>query len=115
MQTASQEFDEAVKSRYWQQEDAAVVLDAWRQSGLPRAVFARQWGLSDSRLGRWAQRLAAEGTGATFHPVRVVDAQHVAQQAEWAGDVQCGPMVVRVPLGFAADEVTRLLRVVASC
>lgn len=114
MQTASQAFDEAVKSRYWQEEDAAVVLEAWRQSGLPRAAFARHWGLSDSRLGRWSQRLAAKQTPA-FHPVRIVQATDVVQQAEWAGDVRCGSLVVRVPLGFVGDEVARLLRVVASC
>jgi hypothetical protein len=43
--------------RQWKAGEARVVLDAWRDSGLPLATFARRRGLTPERLRWWVQRL----------------------------------------------------------
>ena len=115
---------EVASSRYWRREDAEVIIAAWRDSGETMAGFAREWSLKVDRVARWVARLEdSEGESepeVLFHSVRVVEPApapptHELEEpaASWVGDVRHGEFVVRVPLGFAADEMTRLLAVVA--
>lgn len=123
MAAVSKKLREVVESRYWRREDAEVVVAAWRASGDTMAGFAREWSLNPNRISRWATELAGgeeEETAVSFLPVRVVEpteARVAVEPAEpashWVGEVCRGDFVVRVPLGFAADEMARLLAVVA--
>lgn len=61
-----------VENPYWREDDAARVLAVWSQSGLTLSAFARQCGLSVTRLRRWRRRLEAED-GPRFHPVEIID------------------------------------------
>ena len=122
MEAASEKLREVVKSRYWRREDAEVVIGAWRASGDTVSGFARKWSLKAKRIARWVAEIEGRAgeSEVSFHPVRVVEptqAAPVAEPAEpaacWVGEVRYGDFVVRVPSGFAADEMARLLAVVA--
>ena len=43
--------------KHWREDDARHVLSLLAASGLSRAAFARQYGVSTSRLARWERRL----------------------------------------------------------
>ena len=125
MERGSRKFKNAVNSRYWNQADAAVVVDAWRESGESLTGFARRWSVSARRLGRWAARLEKETTASTavavrFHPVQVVEpmpradtSARVVAQAQWLAELQREQWSVRVPVGFEESEMARLLGLVA--
>lgn len=69
-----QAFERAVRSRYWREADAKIVVKAWRASGASLAEFARRTRVNEQRLTRWAARLEAPARQAVrFHPVRVSD------------------------------------------
>ena len=62
------------ENTYWREHDAELILAAWAQTGLTLSAFARQCGLSVTRLRRWRKRL--EGVdGPRFHPVELIDAE----------------------------------------
>ncbi len=108
---------------YWRDADARLVLGAWRTSGQTICSFAAAHGLRAPRLVRWAARLGVsqslprkgseqQSTSAVklrFHPVEVVGGGGV----RW--DVIELVLVdgrrVRVPAGFAAEDLARLLGV----
>jgi hypothetical protein len=104
--------------RYWGAADARVVVEAWRGSGERLSEFARRQGIKPRRLGQWARRLESPGEGMAFHPVRVVEAA--------GGDGRRGPKgepieivmgdgrSVRVPPGFAAQDLERVLSVLGA-
>jgi hypothetical protein len=95
-----------------------ALVDAWKRSGQSINAFCLARQLTRSNFDRWRRILAAEpGVSPTsptpspaFVPVRVV-AEPMAEVVLPSG------IVVRVPLGAAADAVTRLLTAVgaASC
>jgi len=99
------------KVRAWR-----AVVDAWKRSGQTVNAFCRARKMTRSNFDRWRRILAAEPgvspprTAAAFVPLRVV-AEPVAEVVLRSG------IVVRVPLGAAADTVTRLVAAVgaASC
>lgn len=54
--------------KHWREDDARHVLSLVASSGLSRAAFARQYGVSTSRLSWWERRLgppAADGGAAS--------------------------------------------------
>lgn len=99
------------KVRAWR-----ALVDAWKRSGQTVNAFCRARQITRSNFDRWRRNLAAESNGfspaasPTFVPVRVV-AEPMAEVVLRSG------VVVRVPLGAAADAVTRLVTAVgaASC
>ena len=99
--------------RYWRAGDARVVVEAWRRSGEGRAVFARRHGIEPKRLSRWAARLDGPEKAVRFHPVRLVQAD-----AEGGGKpmeiVLVTGHTVRVPAGFAAEDLKRVLGVLSA-
>ncbi len=118
MATASKKLREVAESRYWRREDAHVVVAAWHASGDTLAEFAREWSLNPTRVSRWAAQLdgSKEDAEISFVPVRIAEAAAAAAlrpTTRWVGEVCHGDFVVRVPLGFATDEMARLLAVVA--
>ena len=99
---------------YWRAEDARVVVDAWRRSQQGVGEFARRNGIHPRRLSRWAQQLDVEEP-MRFHPVRWMSEEGVAER----GTVEPLEIVlgrgrsVRVPPGFAAEDLRRVLSVLA--
>lgn len=121
MKVEPKRLKEVASSPYWRREDAEVMVAAWRDSGETMAGFARRWSVKVDRVGRWVARLEERESEpeVLFHPVRIVEPAptppHEPEEpaTSWVGDVRHGEFVVRVPLGFAADEMARLLAVVA--
>jgi hypothetical protein len=77
------QLSHASRRRYWREADARLVVDAWRQSGLLMAEFAKLHGVQAKRLSRWAQRLQTSLPPVTFHPVQPVTKHGVT------GRLQC--------------------------
>jgi hypothetical protein len=99
------------KVRTWR-----ATLSDWKRSGQTVNAFCRARQITRSNFDRWRRILAAESIPSSptpspaFVPVRVV-AEPMAEVVLRSG------VVVRVPLGSAADAVTRLVTAVgaASC
>jgi hypothetical protein len=96
---------------YWREAEAQAVVAAWRESGETLTTFARQRGVPPRRLARWARRLggAKRGAAVRFHPVRLV--APAAREAR-IEIVLGGGVEVRVPSGFAVEDLRRVLAVV---
>ncbi len=99
------------KVRAWR-----ALVDAWKRSGQTVNAFCRARQLTRSNFDRWRRILAAESITSSptpspaFVPVRVV-AEPIAEVVLRSG------VVLRVPLGAAAEAVTRLVTAVgvSSC
>lgn len=102
--------------RYWRAADARIVVEAWRSSGEGLGAFARRHGIEGRRLGRWAGQLGPEGGRAVeFHPVRLVTAARAAGSGEPIEIVLGEGVRVRVPVGFCAEDLERVLGVLNGC
>lgn len=110
-------FAAVVRSGYWRERDARVVLAEWRGSGLELEEFARRHRLSRRRLRRWSERLSPPRR-LTFHPVELrVD----GPSSGGASSEECGVALVlrggrRIAVGRDFDEgvLARVVRVVES-
>ena len=93
--------------RYWREAEGRVVVAAWRQSGETMTAYARSQDVHPRRLARWARRLEERtgGEAVRFHPVRLVAAAREARIEIALG----GGVEVRVPSGFAAADLRRVL------
>jgi len=103
-------------ARRWTATDAASVLAAASASGLSLRRFARERGLDPQRLARWRRQLdGGRAPEATF--VEVARPDVAAARAGGFEVVLGAGHVVRVGLGFDAEELRRLLAVLegASC
>jgi transposase-like protein len=108
--------------RYWRAEDARVAVEAWRRSGETCSGFALRHGIHPRRLMRWRQNLEAakpsESDGSIrFYPMRVTP--HGNRGPGRAGDeaieiVLAEGSRVRVPPGFAAEDLERVLVVLGA-
>ena len=97
-------------ARRWTAADAASVLAAAGASGLSLRGFARERGLEPQRLARWRRQLdGARVAEATF--VEVARPLVPAVRAGGFDVVLAAGRVVRVGLGFDAEELLRLLAV----
>lgn len=105
----------ALASRsYWREADARRIVEAWRQSGDPVSLFAARLRVDPRRVSRWASRLERpEDATVRFHPVRVAgDDAHGRGDA--CIDIEVGHgRRVRVAPGFAAEDLRRVLAVLA--
>ena len=99
--------------RYWRSAEADVVVEAWKRSGERLSAFAKHYGIHPRRLGRWAGKL--EGAEPVrFHPVRVVQ-KEVEPRQDPALEIVWGEgLRVRVPAGFAAEDLERVLEVLGA-
>lgn len=90
------------------------VVSQWRASGTSRAAFCREVGIAPVTLGRWIGRLEAangeQGTGPVFVEL---DAPR-RRAAEPFEIVLSSGSIVRVPAGFAGDDLSRLLDVLST-
>jgi len=100
-----------VQRRRWREADARAVVAAWQRSGKSKSVFAREHSLVLQRLSRWAARLGGcSNRRVRFHPVRLVGGLRDRNAAIEV--VLVDGCRVRVPEGFVAEELERVLRVV---
>jgi hypothetical protein len=83
-----------------------VVVEKWGRSGQTCKVFAGSHGLNASTLSWWRWRLSANTPAPSFLEV-VVEEPDPAPDFELA----IGEVRVRVPPGFDARELQRLLAV----
>ena len=104
------------EQKYWRATEARIVVEAWRASGEGLVVFAARYGIHPRRLRRWAGQLGpgAEETVA-FHPVRLMAAAGPAEPGAPIEIVLGEGVRVRVPGGFAAEDLERVLGVLAGC
>lgn len=103
------------RSRYWREAEARLVVQSWRRSGQPLSEFARRYGLKPRRIVRWISRLEPAGSAEVqFHPIRLVDSaerRRPASRPEAIEVVLVNGCRVRLPEGFAAEELQRVLAV----
>ena len=104
-----------IANRYWRASDAERVLEAWRRSERTAAAFAREHGLSATRLLRWRARLEPSVVP-VFHPVRLVERPRpnpIAPARPEPLELELrGGRRIRVPAGFDAALLEALVRTV---
>lgn len=105
------------EGRYWRDGDARIVVEAWQASGEGLGAFAKRYGIHPRRVRRWASQLGgkAEAAAVVFHPVRLVAAARPAEPGALIEIVLGEGVIVRVPGGFAAEDLERVLGVLAGC
>ena len=99
---------------YWSAADARVVVKAWRASGEGLRVFARCYGIHPRRVRRWARELEEHGEG--YRLVQGAGADRSRDERRIEIELGGGPTSysVRVPPGFAAEDLARVLGVLAA-
>ena len=106
---------EIARRGYWRESDARILVEAWRSSGETLARFARRHGVERPRLSRWVVRLeGVAGEALRFHPVRLVDQRREPDSGGHGAPIEIqlnGGQRVRVPRGFEAEELRRVLAV----
>ena len=107
--------DEVIKRiaerQRWRADDARVVVETWLRSGESVSDFARRHGLRGERISRWTSRIDKRGNGVSFHQVRVVGAQDRSLPDGKIEVLLADGRSVRVPHGFAAEELQKVLQV----
>lgn len=112
MSRGEDELLAVARKGYWREADARVVVRAWRRSGKPAVRFAVENGLDPARLSRWAARLDGRANpGVRFHPVRLIPPVGRGVAGEAIEVVLVDGRRVRVPAGFAAEDLERVLGV----
>jgi len=89
-------------------------VDRLERSGLTLRAFAEREGLKLGTLSFWKWKLAqARRSGARVSPIRFVEltAAPPAATSTWFEVVLPGSRTVRVPIGFDAAELARLVGV----
>ena len=106
------------ESKYWRRADAEIALEAWAVSGRSLTDFARQWGLNDRRLRRWARRLSPEALAGddgaailpAFRQVEVLVEEPAAPHDSGVELLLPGGCRVAVQRGFDPRVLQELLR-----
>jgi transposase-like protein len=88
------------------------IVERWRSSGRSKEDYARKLGVSPITLGWWQWKLACEAPEPTTTPrfaeVVVVETAYVPRPAPDLV-IEIGDLRVRVPSGFDAGELRRLV------
>ena len=79
----------------WTEDDARLVLDEWRRSGLTIAGFARERDMSAPRLYWWRRRLS-KAVAAAAPAMSLVPAKIVTRS-------EAAAVVIRLPSGVAIE------------
>ena len=99
---------------YWRETEARVMVKAWQGSGSTLWKFARRHGVDPRRLSRWASRLeGSELSTMRFHPVRLAERGEDQRDSRSIEIEMGGGQCVRVPCGFEAEDLRRVLAVLA--
>lgn len=114
---ARRRLTEALASKYWREGDARVVLEAWRASGEPLSIFARQHGISLRRLRWWERRVSADGAASAgevlFFPVQLTggEAEAAGVLEMWTLEL-AGGVSLKVPCSGGEDLLATTLAAV---
>ena len=109
----TEEITDLIRKRRWSEAEARLVVSASQASGKSVLSFAREYGLQPSRIWRWLARLQEESKGGMrFHPVRLREAEPLDPKAGPMEVVLVNGRRVRVPQGFVAEDLVRVLEVV---
>ncbi|QRK10889.1 transposase [Archangium violaceum] len=106
----------AAASSYWSESEARAVLEAYEESGLSVAEFARRHGLGPQRLRWWKKRRREEASPErSFVPVHVAAPPSREERETAAGAASMEVVLargrrIRVEPGFDADALARLVR-----
>lgn len=103
-------ISDVLKKSRWRETDARAVVGAWEGSGKSLSGFAREHGLERNRLSRWTSRLKA-GESVRFHLARLVEGRRGGEGADAIELVLLDGRRVRIPAGFAASDLERVLAV----
>lgn len=96
------------KRIYWQ-----GVVDSWRVSGLGELEFCRRHAISVTKFRWWRKRVKSrEHPAGGFVPVHVRCEANPAAAKPCIEVVTAGGLVIRVPPGFDADTLARVVEVV---
>ncbi len=88
------------------------MIKAWEGSGSTLLRFARRHGVDPRRLSRWASRLeGSEPAAMRFHPVRLAERGEGQRDGRSIEIELGGGRCVRVPCGFEAEDLRRVLAV----
>jgi hypothetical protein len=102
---------------YWTEDEARRVLGQLETSGLTLAEFGRRTGIAEKRMRWWRKRLGKRSRSCAkalaMVPVRikVPAAPSSAAPAAPPIEVVVGDLVVRIPVGFDAETLARLVGV----
>lgn len=101
---------------YWTEDEARRVLGQLDASGLTAAEFGRRRGIAEKRLRWWRRRLGSPSpsSGLAMVPVRIKPPAASPGEAAVPIEVVVGDAVVRVPIGFDAVTLTRVVDVLRS-
>ena len=103
------------EKRYWREAEARAVVTAWQRSGESLSSFARAQGVKARRIAWWAARLGVRTSESVrFHPVHLIEPRVDSGpgRPEALEVVLADGRCVRVPAGFAAEDLARVLLVV---
>lgn len=95
-------------SKYWREADGRAVVEAWRRSGDPAAVFARRHGLQSRRIKYWSGRLSGPETSAAT--LGLVPATVVG--AELAAVIRVGEVTIELA-GATPEQVAAVAQALA--
>lgn len=95
-------------SRRRSAEEWRTIIAKWERSGQSKSEFAKTVGVKASTLGWWRWHLRSKPEVPSF--VDVIVAEEVPERCPDFG-LTVGNIGVRVPLGFDAQELRRLLGV----
>jgi len=127
----TREVERVARQRRWCQADAELIVAAFLDSGQALADFARRWRIRQGRLQRWLDRLRPdviepkldlteeeEETSITFHPVLLTSPppqfiEPPRPASSWLAELTRHDWTVRIPHGFDAHEIGRLLALLA--
>jgi transposase-like protein len=105
-------ISEVVRRRRWREADAQIVLRVSRESGMSLSRFAREHGVQPARIWRWSARLGEQSNGSVvFHPVRLIRSSNGDHNPGIIEVILPDGRRVRVPEGFAAADLARVLAV----
>ena len=108
----TEEIRGTIRKRRWSEAEARLVVSASQASGKSVSSFAREYGLQPSRIWRWLARLQGESKGGMrFHPIRLVEPEHLDPRPSTIEVVLLNGRRVRVPQGFVAEDLVRVLEV----
>ena len=108
----TEEITDIIGKRRWSEGEARLMVSTSQASGKSVSSFAKEYGLQPSRIWRWSARLKGQSKGGMrFHPVRLVEPERLDAGPGTMEVVLLNGRRVRVPQGFVAEDLVRLLEV----
>jgi hypothetical protein len=105
-------ISEILQKRRWREADAQLAIKTARESGMSLLRFAHEYGVQPARIWRWSAKLRNQASRPMlFHPVRVMGPPNGKHCSGGIEVILIDGRRVRVPEGFAAADLARVLAV----